>query len=114
MFDGQGPEPPADNAEDGSMKEVSLGPVLNEDGTPSDITRQMLAGTGRSLTPGFPPARPMFTRVTLGIWVDRNRVDREYNRSHSAAEIREWVRREAESATQSALSVVEAEVSLRD
>ena|ERR1051325_1819405 len=29
------------------MREINFGPVANPDGTPSDITREMLAGTGR-------------------------------------------------------------------
>lgn len=35
------------------MKEESFGPVFNPDGSPSDVTRQMLEGTGRSLNPPF-------------------------------------------------------------
>ena len=39
--------------EEEEMREENLGPVLNEDGTPSDLTKAMLGGTGRSLEPPF-------------------------------------------------------------
>ena len=29
------------------MREISLGPVRNPDGSPTELTKQMLAGTGR-------------------------------------------------------------------
>lgn len=29
------------------MRELNLGPVAHPDGTPTDLTREMLAGTGR-------------------------------------------------------------------
>jgi len=40
---------------EGDMRYESLGPVLNPDGSPSDITKKMLEGTGRSLVPPFGP-----------------------------------------------------------
>jgi len=35
------------------MREENFGPVLNDDGTPTEFTKQMLEGTGRELTPPF-------------------------------------------------------------
>lgn len=40
-------------SEEEEVRYENLGPVLNEDGTPSELTKQMLAGTGRSLYPPF-------------------------------------------------------------
>lgn len=39
--------------EEEDMKEENLGPVLNEDGTPTEFTKQMLEDTGRAFTPPF-------------------------------------------------------------
>jgi hypothetical protein len=35
------------------MKEIVLGPVFNEDGSPSDLTKAMLEGTGREMKPRY-------------------------------------------------------------
>ena len=54
----------------------------------------------------------MTVRVILTVRVSRDRVSAEYGSEHSPADVREYVRRAAESAAASALSHVDADVSL--
>ena len=50
------------------MREESLGPVFNPDGTPTEVTKQMLAGTGRSPEELRPGARDVAFIKEGGEW----------------------------------------------
>jgi hypothetical protein len=56
----------------------------------------------------------MKVTVTLTVELDREAVDAEYGVKQTAAEIREWIRAEAATATESALNVVNATVTIKE
>jgi len=50
------------------MREENFGPVSNPDGSPTEMTKAMLEGTGRSMRPPFDFAEPAFEEFDSDDW----------------------------------------------